>query len=133
MILLRHARGGRANLWADWTHREPAVTAEAVPVVLVRTDVEVAGDAAVGRAERTRPVVTLADIVEHGTFAVAGGRQEDGARGPRLCASQAVGTRPRLRLRLRRRAALAGGPRLCADGDDRGEQRRQTHSCPSAA
>ena len=65
----------------------------------------------------------------------ARGGQDDVARGPRrraalhggpvLCASQAVSTCPR--------AALAGGPRLCADGDDRGEQRRQTHSCPSAA
>ena len=101
-----------------------------------RSEAEVAAAFAVERVERTRPVVTqAAGIFEHGIFAVAGGRQEDVARGPRrraalhggpvLCASQAVSTCPR--------AALAGGPRLCADGDDRGEQRRQTHSCPSAA
>ena len=87
-------------------------------------------------------------------------RKDDlAARGQILCASPAGSTRLRLRHRLRLRTVLAGSTRLrhrlrlcaslagslrlrtvlagslrlCADGDDRGEQRRQTHSCPSAA
>ena len=69
----------RQILWADGPHREPDVAVGVVPAVYVRTEVEVAGVEAAGRAERTRPVVAFAaGIEEYGTFAVAGGRQEDG-------------------------------------------------------
>ena len=63
--LSRHARGGKANSWADGPHREPVVAAVVVPAAPARIEAEVAGEAAVGRAERTRPVVaSAAGIVE---------------------------------------------------------------------
>ncbi len=76
---------------ADGPHREPVVAVVVVPVVFVRIEVEVAGVVAVGRVERTRPVVAFAaGIVEFGTFAVAGGRQE-----PRTGFRQSLGTHVR--------------------------------------
>ena len=56
-------------------------------------EVEAVGAIAFGRAERTRPAVTLAaGIFEPGNFAVAGGRQEDGVavRAVHLIAVHAV-------------------------------------------
>ena len=95
MILLRHARvGRRANLWADWPHREPVVTGVDVSVVAVRTEVESEGVGVVDRAVRTRPVVAHdACTAEPGTVAVvARGRQEDGVavRAVHLIAVHAV-------------------------------------------
>lgn len=59
---------------ADGPNREPVVAVVVVPVVFVRIEVEVAGVVAVGRVERTRPVVApAASIVELGTETVAGG------------------------------------------------------------
>ena len=69
----------RQILWADGPHREPVVAVVAVTVVYARSEVEVAGVDAVRRDERTRPVdAPAAGTDELGTFAAAGGRQEDG-------------------------------------------------------
>ena len=72
--------GARENLWADGPNREPEVaSAVVVLVVSIRIEVEVAGVVVVPYVERTRPEVAPATgIAEYGTFAVAGGRQEDG-------------------------------------------------------
>ena len=123
--------GAHAHPWADG-EVESAAGRRRLPVAPLRVEVPVPHAGGPGqpalRVEAPRAVAQLA-------VQVTRRRQDDVARGPRrraalhggpvLCASQAVSTCPR--------AALAGGPRLCADGDDRGEQRRQTHSCPSAA
>lgn len=71
--------GGRTNLWADGTNREPVVTGAAVPFVKARSDVEAEGFVAFaeGRVERTRPVLSpTAGIYEPGTSAPADVRQE---------------------------------------------------------
>ena len=77
MLLLRHARGGKANSWADGPNREPVKAAGVAPVVPVRIEVEAFGAAV--RADPTRPVdAPAASIVELGAVTQAGGREEDG-------------------------------------------------------
>ena len=69
----------RQILWADGPHREPVEAGVVVPAARARIEAEVAGAVAAGRVEQTRPeVASAAGIVESGTSAVAGGRQEDG-------------------------------------------------------
>ena len=112
--------GAHAHPWADG-EVDSAAGRRRLPVAPLRVEVTVPHAGGPGqtalRVNAPRAVAQLAVQVTRRRAALHGG--------PVLYASQAVSTCPR--------AALAGGPRLCADGDDRGEQRRQTHSCPSAA
>lgn len=66
------------GLWANGAHRETVVAVVAVPVPVVRTEVEVVRAVLVARVERRRPVeAVLALAAEVVVPAAAGGRQED--------------------------------------------------------
>lgn len=79
LIPLRHARVGRTNLWADWPHRAPEITAGEAPTDFIVRSAAYGPSAVAGRIERTRHDCTkIACFFELGTTAPAGGRQEDG-------------------------------------------------------